>query len=352
MSEIIILVALALVIIAAAVLYVVYIKKTIDVAAQKVAEKQMIALEKRQAELSSSNRDMMNDLMRSIRDSIENSSREQSMNTTRIETQMKAMAEGTERVTEQANNLTKALKGDSKQQGDWGESHCEQILMDSGLENERHYHKQVVVKDKQNSIYRLDFVLHCPGKGDIIIDSKVTLTSLLTYKDAENDKDRKQAMKEIYDSVRKHVEELARKQYGKTDKRFYENVIMYVPIREALYLATLHNPQLLNDAYKKGVWVVDSSSIMAIIAMVKTMWVYEEKDKNMEKILVAAGKLYDKFSVFSDNYVKLGSALNTVNNLFHDTQRELSDGNANIVKQVKELKDLGAITNKTINERL
>lgn len=323
------------------------LQKTIELAAQRVADKQTESLNRRNDEMKTANGEMIEDAMKKFTDSIDKSRRERIEQSARFSEQMEHMKEQTLGMQSSADRITNALTGSTKVQGDFGESLCEQVLVNSGMEKGKHYDTQVPIKDVQNKDYRLDFVLHCPNQGDIIIDSKMTLTSLMKYKEAVSEKDRTQAIKEIHDSVLKHINELAIKAYHKTDEKYYENVIMYVPVREALYLATLHNPQLLNEACKKGVWVVDSSSLLPLIAIVKTVWVVEDKDKNVEAVLDAAGKLYEKFSTFSQTYAKVGNALKSGLESFDKSMGQLCEGDGNVIRRITAMQNMGMKLNKS-----
>ena len=318
------------------------LKQTIEIAAQRVAEKQVEALNKRNEEFRSASSSMFDSAMKRLNESLETSRKENVAQSERFSTEMKMLRERTAEMEESANRLSNALKSDSKVQGDWGESYLRQILENSGLEEGRHFQMQVAVKDAENSNYRPDCVVHCPGKGDVIIDSKVTFTALDRYKSAETEDERKRAIKEIHESVKKHVDELSGKAYHKMNKDFYENVIMFVPIKETLYLASLFDPNLLNYANQKGVWVVDNTSLLSIVSLVKSMWVFEDKDKNVERVLDEAGKLYEKFVTFSYSFKKIGDALNSGATAYDEARGQLIEGPGNVVKKLSDLQNLGA----------
>lgn len=308
----------------------------------------------RQKELEKENADQMEDIVRPLHENLEKMQKalldsrvDAATKSARFEEQLKAMTERTMSLGDAANALTQAMKSNGKVQGDWGEQILETILENSGLQRGINYEVQAATTTEEGRSLRPDVIVHCPGgMRDIVIDSKVSLTAYSNYITAADGESAAQYEKENYDSVRKHVDELARKNYGKLDQKNLQQVLMFVPNEGSYILALRHDPALGQWAFNRGVVILTPTNLMLTLELVSALWVNEKKEKNVEMILATANTLYEKFSSFTGDMEAMRNALNKAQAAYDEAARHLSIGPANVVKQVENLKNLGIKYNK------
>lgn len=254
---------------------------------------------------------------------------------------IRQMMEQTRQIGTDAVNLTKALKGDSKVQGDWGEMILEQMLEDSGLQRGKHYEIQEVVRDEENRARRPDVVVRFPHERSIIIDSKVSLTAYSRYAAAADDTERAAALKEHVASVRKHVDELAAKDYSHLVQDSIGHVLMFIP-NEPGYIAALQaQPQLAHDAYRKNVLIVSPNNLMMALQLAYNLWQNETRVEGIQKIVDQGQKLYEKFALFQQAFTDVGNRLDQANKAYAQAYDRLSRGNGNYLSQVEKLRHMG-----------
>ncbi len=253
-------------------------------------------------------------------------------------------------MTSSAANLTDALKGNSKVQGDWGEAYLETILESTGLVRGIHYHVQQNFKDDQGANVRPDVVLSLPEQRSIVIDSKVSLTAYVRYAEAETDVERRQAMAEHVQSVRKHVQELSAKEYQKLVSS-PDFVIMFIPTEPAFLEALKSDNSIWADAYARKVIISSPTNLFALLKMVGDMWRRDAQSKNQAEIVDKATKLYDQLVAFTDSLEGVGKALDVARERYDDAYKRLSTGNNNIVRLGERLKRLGLPTKKQQSQR-
>ena len=274
-----------------------------------------------------------------------------------LKEQIKELVERSESIGEEAKQLTHALRGDSKIQGDWGEMILESILEKSGLEKDREYFRQETLRDEEGHTIqgsdgrkvRPDVIIRYPGgeNHQMVIDSKVSLTAYVNYVNAEDADEARLALKQHLVSVRKHIDELAGKSYqdyvGKGD-----HVMMFIP-NEPAYLAAMQADHALwQYAYEKKVLLLSPTNLIAALKLVADLWQRDKQTRNAIDIAEEGGKLYDKFAGFVDDMEKIGKSLNTTAMAYTDAMKKLKTGNGNLIGRVEKLKVMGVKAKKNL----
>ena len=257
------------------------------------------------------------------------------------------------KISEDANNLAKALKGDSKIQGDWGELQLEVLLEKSGLNKGVHFRTQNSMKDEEGNDKRPDCIIDLPDHKNLIIDSKVSLTAYEQYINANDDLQKKMLIKQHLESVKKHIKDLAGKDYPNLYSiNTPDYVLMFVPIEPALTLAMQEDGEIFNLALNKNIILVSNSTLMATMRTVSFIWQQENQKKNVLEIARQSGALYDKFCGFVSDLDGIGKAIDNAHKKYESAQNKLITGNGNLVRSVEKIKALGAKTNKSIPQDL
>ena len=243
-------------------------------------------------------------------------------------------------MTASAANLTDALRGNSKVQGDWGEVYLETILESTGLTKGLHYHIQQNFKDEDGANMRPDVVLSLPEERSIVIDSKVSLTAYMRSCEAQTDAERRVARAEHVQSVRKHVQELAAKEYQKLVNS-PDFVIMFIPTEPAFLEALKEDQAIWEDAYRKKIIISSPTNLFALLKMVGDMWRRDAQNKNQAEIVEKATKLYEQLVTFTEQLEGVGAALDVAKTRYDEAYKRLHTGNNNIVRLGERLKKLG-----------
>ena len=260
-------------------------------------------------------------------------------------------------ISQETTSLTRALRGDSKVQGDWGELVLERILDQSGLIRGEHYFVQETLRDESGAVIttgdnrgglRPDVIVRYPNRGAIVIDSKVSLTAYARYVAAETDAERDQALKEHLLSLRKHINELSGKRYEEYTEGSPNFVMLFIPNEPAYTIALAHDPTLWEDAYRKNVVLINGTNLIAALRMAQDMWQRDSQQRNVLQIVDEAGKLYDKFATFSETFLKIESKLEDAQKAFGEAKGQLRDGRGDILGRFDKLKALGAKTKKAL----
>lgn len=265
-----------------------------------------------------------------------------------LQNEIKNLMMQTQMVSQQANNLATALKGDSKVQGDWGEMILSTILERSGLVKDVHYTTQENIKNEAGNNLRMDVLVKLPDDRCIIIDSKVSLTAYSRYCEAGEEAARALALKEHLASVRKHVDELAAKKYEEAQKGTLDFVMMFVPVEPAYLLAIQNDAELWTYAYNKHILLVSPTNLIACIKLIADLWRREEQNRNALKIAEEGAKMYDKFVGFLDSFEKLGATLGKANDAYENAFKQLKTGSGNLVTRSQKLRQLGVKTTKEL----
>ncbi len=256
-------------------------------------------------------------------------------------------------ISQDAVNLANALKGDSKQRGNWGEVQLERLLESSGLHKGREYDLQVSLKDTDDKLRQPDAVVRLPENKVVIIDSKVALVAYEAYHGAEDDADRERLLRSHIAALKTHVRQLSEKKYDElAGIRSLDMVIMFVPIEPALLLALEHEPGLYNEAFEKGVVLVSPTLLLTTLRIIHNIWRYEYQNRNAIDIADEAGKLYDQFVRFTDSLEKIGDQLRKAGESYETARRQLVDGKGNLVRRTERMKELGAKARKSMQKEL
>ncbi len=257
------------------------------------------------------------------------------------------------KLSQDALNLANALKGDSKTQGDWGESRLELLLEKSGLTNGVHFSTQAAYKDDEGKLKKPDFIINLPDNKHLIIDSKVSLTAYVEYYNAEDEITEQQAIKRHLDSIKRHYMELSDKDYPNLyGINTPDHVLMFVPNEPALMLALNEDKNLYLNALEKNIVLVSASTLLATLSTVASIWKQEDQKRNALEIAKEGGLLYDKFEGFIQDLIKVGKSIKSSKVSYEDAMSKLTEGRGNIIKKIENLKDLGAKTKKSLPQNI
>lgn len=251
-----------------------------------------------------------------------------------------------------AENLAKALKSESKTQGDWGEMVLSNILAAAGLKEGVDFVPQAQEVDAQGNKLIPDIEILLPNKEKLLIDSKASVTAYLDYVAAKDEVGKELAVKEHIASVRKHMDELADKDYIKKVRGSQGYILMFIPNEGSYLLAMEHDRKLATDAFRRHVIIVNPTTLLLCLQIVALLRSREAQNENAEKISVAAAKMYEKFVGFSDTFSDIGKRLDGLTDAYRKANGQLCDGNANVVRQLERLKEMGIVTTKTINRKM
>ncbi len=266
--------------------------------------------------------------------------------------QIIGLKELNEQMSKEATNLTKALKGDSKIQGNWGELVLERVLEKSGLEKDREYFVQNSFTTDEGRRVLPDVVLHLPDNKRMIIDSKVSLVAYERFVNEEDDDLRGQHLKEHIASLRKHIDQLSAKNYQDIYQiESPDFVLLFVPIEPAFAIAINQDNNIYNSAFEKNIVIVTPTTLLATLRTIDSMWNNEKQQQNALEIAIQAGALYDSFTNLTDELIKVGKQIGTVQGSYENAMKKLT-GKGNLVRRVERLKKLGAKASKTIDEKL
>ena len=266
--------------------------------------------------------------------------------------QIIGLKELNEQMSKEATNLTKALKGDSKIQGNWGELVLERVLEKSGLEKDREYFVQNSFTTDEGRRVLPDVVLHLPDNKRMIIDSKVSLVAYERFVNEDDDDLRGQHLKEHIASLKKHIDQLSAKNYQDIYQiESPDFVLLFVPIEPAFAIAINQDNNIYNSAFEKNIVIVTPTTLLATLRTIDSMWNNEKQQQNALEIAIQAGALYDSFTNLTDELIKVGKQIGTVQGSYENAMKKLT-GKGNLVRRVERLKKLGAKASKTIDEKL
>lgn len=270
-----------------------------------------------------------------------------------LKTEILSLQELNKQITEEAAALTNALKGDNKQQGNWGELVLERILTESGLRNGHEYETQKSLKDGDGKRYQPDVVVHLPNDKDIVIDSKVSLIAHEKYVNAKDDDARQRAIKEHILSISGHIKGLSKKDYQDlTGVRTLDYVLMFIPIESAFISAIEHAPDLIKLALDNQIMLVSPTNLLVALRTINNIWQYEYQNQNANKIADQARKMYDKFHGFVTDMEKIGRNVDATAKAYESAMGKLSTGRGNLVRQAEQFKKLGVTPTKSLDASL
>lgn len=260
-----------------------------------------------------------------------------------LSSQLNQLRDLNTQLNKQADDLTRALKGDKKLQGNWGELQVERILESAGLQQGREYEREPNFKDDSGQNRRPDFIVHLPDGKHLIVDSKVSLNDYQQYVAAESELAREAALKRHIAAVRNHIQSLSDKNYPHLKGMHAPDfVLMFMPIEPAFVAAFQSDPNLFNEGFERNIVVVTPSTMLATLRTVSNLWTLERQNENAKKLFDQAGKVYDKLRVFAEKMEKLGGQIGTASRTWDDAWNTLRDGRGSLVRQVEVLEELGA----------
>jgi DNA recombination protein RmuC len=267
--------------------------------------------------------------------------------------EMQNLQSASDRINTEAENLTKALKGDNKIQGNWGELVLERILEDSGLRKDHEYFVQPTSRDEHGRTKRPDIVIRLPEGKDVVVDSKVTLVAYEQALSSEDEQARQVFMKQHVDAVKGQVKKLAEQDYDQLpDLRSLDFVLLFIPIESAFTLAMELDSKLFVEAFNKRIMLVSPTTLMMALRIIDNLWQVEKQNRNAQDIAQRAGALYDKLQGVVEEVDKLGKQLGTVQGTYDTLYGRLASGRGNLVGQAEKLRELGAPVKKPIVPQL
>lgn len=317
-------------------------------------------LEKNSAKFSDLNKNSMSELLNPLKDKIltfekkvEEAYDKELRDKISLREEVKKLYELNNRISEEANNLTRALKGDTKKQGDWGEVILETVLERSGLTKDREYRKQVVTTNAGGDTIKPDYLILLPDNRHIIIDSKVSLTAYENFVNIEDETSRPRYLKAHLESMKNHVKLLSEKNYfSALEFNTPDFVLMFIPIESSFSVALQADQDLFNYAWERRIVIVSPTTLLATMRTVASMWKMDKQSEHAFQIAEESGKLYDKFKLFVDDMVKVGNQINSTRSTYEDAMKKLVTGRGNLVNQAEKIREMGAKNTKRIDEKV
>ena len=295
----------------------------------------------------------LNDKIKDFEKKVEETYDKESQQRFSLKEEVKRLAELNQVVSKEASNLVKALKGEAKTQGNWGEVILESILEKSGLVKDREYFVQKSFETEEGKKLQPDVVIIYPGERSIVVDSKVSLNAYERYVSSATQEEQESAIKDHLTSVKRHIDDLSAKGYHTLyELKSLDFVMMFLPIEPAYLIAIQSDPGLWNYAYDRRILLISPTNLIAALKMVESMWRQEYQNKNAEEIARQSGALYDKFEGLVTDLIDLGKRLNSTTDFYKDSMNKLTDGKGSLVARVENIKKLGAKTKKSLPQSL
>lgn len=302
------------------------------------------------------NREKLNEILNPLKDKIadfekkvEDSSKESIKGNASLREQLQMLKDLNQQVTQEARNLTEALKGQSKTQGNWGEFILESLLEKSGLVKGREYSVQESITTESGKRYQPDVIIKLPEEKSLVIDSKVSLVGYEKFVSSESEQEKQLALHEHLNSIRSHIKNLSAKNYQNLYKlESLDFVLMFMPIEPAFALAVQSDSSLFSDAFEMNIVIVSPSTLLATLRTIASIWRQENQNKNALEIARQSGALYDKFVGFVDDLVNIGKKIDDSKNSYVDAMKKLTDGSGNLVRRAEKIRLLGAKASKNL----
>jgi len=291
--------------------------------------------------------------LNSFEQKVEQSSKDSVARSSALREQIIALRELNQRMTQEAENLTKALKGDVKMQGNWGEVVLESILEKSGLEKGREYFTQETHYSDEGRRLRPDVIIKLPDSKNLVIDAKVSLIAYERYMNTDDEKERAEHLRNHLISIKAHIKGLSEKNYHQLfDGGNLDYVLMFLPIESAFSLIVQHGGELYNDAHEKSIIIVSPATLIATLRTVSSIWKHEYQNQNALEIARQGGALYDKFKAFVDDLMEVGRSLDKSKTQYAEAMNKLVSGKDNLIRKTERLRELGAKVNKKMEGNL
>ncbi len=313
-------------------------------------------LEEKSQKFTTQNQEKLNEIIKPLGEKIkdfeqkvENTNKESIERNVALRQEIIGLKELNKVMSKEAINLTKALKGDSKIQGNWGEVVLERILEKSALQKDREYKVQESLTDVEGKRFQPDVVIYLPNKRHLIIDSKVSLVAYERYASEDDDNQKEVLLKQHLLSIKAHIKQLSDKQYQYLeDINSLDFVLMFIPVEPALNLALFHDDSLYQMALEKNIVLVSQTTLLATLRTINSIWKSEYQTRNVQQIAKEAGKMYDKFVTFLDDLKKVGDQMDRAKNAYSGAMNKLVDGSGNLIRRAEKIKKLGAKSVKQI----
>lgn len=305
-------------------------------------------------------KDKLNDILTPLRDKIEKfetqvkyTHEERIREHQSMKEQLSQLQTLNKSIGDEARNLVTALKGQTKTQGNWGEMILEKVLERSGLVKGREYHVQSSMQSEDGRRLQPDVIINLPENRNLVVDSKVSLIAYERYSSADDPQLREHSLKEHILSIRKHIKDLS----GKNYQNLYaintlDFVLLFIPIEPAFALAVEHDAELFNEAFERNIVIVTTSTLLATLRTIASIWRLEYQNKNSVEIARQAGDLYDKFSGLVEDLIGVGAKINSAKDAYDSSMSKLQQGKGNLISRVENLKKLGLKTSKQINKKI
>jgi DNA recombination protein RmuC len=333
------------------------LQKRLTVEFENIANK---ILKERSNEFSLSNEKNIGDILNPLKEKIasfekkvEDAYDKELRDKVSLREEVKKLAELNTRISEDANNLTKALKGDVKKQGNWGEVVLERVLERSGLSLGQEYEREEVIEGGDGNVQRPDVIIHLPENKHIIIDSKVSLVAYESFVNAQTDVERETYMKDHITSLRSHVRLLSEKKYQTSpDLNTPDFVLMFLPIEASFSVAVQADGDLFSYAWEKKIVIVSPTTLLATLRTISSIWKQESQTKNAREIARLSGALYDKLVGFVGDLSKIKENIDKAGVSYDEAMKKMQTGNGNVFRIAEKIKSFGANTNKSLPENL
>ncbi len=320
-------------------------------------------LEEKSAKFTAQNQQQMNELLHPLREkikdfeeSIERKFLDEAKDRITLKTEIEQLRLLNQQLSQDANNLASALKGNSKTQGDWGEFQLELLLEKAGLHKNIHYRTQASFADENGQQKRPDFIINLPEQKHLIIDSKVSLVAFERFFNAEEETERQQHLRAHVESIRRHIQDLNSKNY----QHLYEinspdYLLLFIPLESAFAVASQHDSRLFLDALDKNIVIVTTTTLLATMRTVSYIWKQEKQKNNVLEIARQSGLLYDKFCAFVEDLRAIGQRIDQAQSAYHDAMNKLTESKKygdTLIGRAAKIKELGAKTSKDLPPEL
>ncbi|MCX7611108.1 MAG: DNA recombination protein RmuC [Ignavibacterium sp.] len=312
--------------------------------------------EEKSAKFTEQNKEKLSEILTPLREKIidferkvEESNKESIKGHSSLKEQLEMLRQMNQQITQEAKNLTEALKGQTKTQGSWGEFILESILEKSGLVKGREYFVQESFTDESGKRLQPDVIVNLPENKSIIIDSKVSLNAYERYISTDDETKKALALRDHLISIRSHLKNLSSKNYQSIYKlNSLDFVLMFMPIEPAFALAVQNDPSIFNEAFEMKIVIVSPSTLLATLRTIANIWRQENQNKNALEIARQAGSLYDKFVSFYNDLIEVGKKLDSAKDSYRDAMKKIHDGRGNLISGVEKIKELGAKASKSL----
>jgi DNA recombination protein RmuC len=284
---------------------------------------------------------------------VEKSNKDSLQWNTALKTQIEGLAELNKQINKEAENLTKALKGETKTQGNWGEFILESILEKSGLLKGREYFVQESMTSEDGRRFQPDVIVKLPEDKHVIIDAKVTLVAYERFVNSDVEEDRKNQLAQHVQAVRRHIKQLSEKEYQKLrEQEGLDFVLLFIPIEPAFSLALQFDNEIFIDALDKNIVIVSPTTLIATLRTIASIWKNEYQSRNAIEIARQSGNLYDKFVGFTSDLLKVGRSMDSAKDTYEEAMNKLTTGKGNLVSRVENIQKLGAKSSKSLDDKL